>query len=58
MFGLRESSDSINCVEFKYGQPNRFNYNGLVIFPISSTSFGKLFCTSLGALDCELQLVV
>jgi len=29
--------------------------NGLLIIPVSSTFFGKLFCTSSGALDCVLH---
>ena len=41
-----------------YRQPTRCNNNGLLITPISSTCFGKLFCPSSGALDCVLQLVV
>ena len=31
---------------------------GLLIIPVSSTCFGKLFCPSSGALDCVFQLVV
>ena len=42
----------------KYKQPNRYNNNGLLIIPVSSTCFGKLFYTSSGALDCVLQFVV
>jgi len=32
--------------------------NGLLIIPVSSTGFGKLFCPYSRALDCVLQLVV
>jgi hypothetical protein len=38
--------------------PTTCNNNGLLIIPISSTCFGKLFCPSSEALDCVLQLVV
>ena len=31
---------------------------GLLIIPVSSKCFGKLFCPSSGALDFVLQLVV
>ena len=41
-----------------YKQPNRCNNNGLLIIPVSSTCFGKLFYPSSGALDCVLQFVV
>ena len=30
----------------------RWNNNGLLIIPVSSTCFGQLFCPSSGALDC------
>ena len=36
----------------QYRQPTRCNNNGLLIIPVSSTCFGKLFCPSSGALDC------
>jgi len=32
--------------------PNRCNNNGLLIIPISSTCFGRLFCPSSAAIDC------
>jgi len=32
--------------------------DGLLIIPVSSTCFGKLFCPSSGALDCVLHLVI
>ena len=41
-----------------YRQPTRCNNNGLLIIPVSSTCFGKLFCPSSGTLDYVLQLVV
>jgi len=31
---------------------------GLLIIPVSSTSFGKLFYPCSGTLDCVLQFVV
>jgi len=33
-------------------RPHRFNNNGLLIIPASSTYYGQLFCPSSGALDC------
>ena len=42
----------------QYRQPNRCNNNGILIIPVSSTCFGKLFYPSSGALDCVLQFVV
>ena len=41
-----------------YRQPTRCNNNGLLIIPVSSTCFDKLFYPSSGALDCVLQFVV
>ena len=41
-----------------YRKPTRFNNNGLLIIPVSSTCFGQLFCPSSGTLDCVLQFVV
>ena len=38
-----------------YRQPTRYNYNGLLIIPVSSTYFGQLFCPTSGALDCNTQ---
>ena len=39
-----------------YRQLNRFNNNGLLIIPISSTCFGRRFRPFSGALDCVYSL--
>ena len=45
-------------VSYFLDSPRRCNNNGLLIIPVSSTCFGKLYCPSSGALDCVLQRVV
>ena len=41
-----------------FRKPTRCNNNGLLIIPVSSTCFGKLFYPSSGALHFVLQFVV
>ena len=53
------SKSQKNIMKYKqYRQPTRCSNNDLLIIPVSSTFFGKLFCPSSGTLYCVLQLVV